>query len=124
VTIDHIEIFVRDGSRSRAFYDRALKPLGIEVKLTVGGKVQALGYGVDRPFFWVTPSQTPTGPLHVAFTAKSRTLVDAFHAAGVAAGGCDNGGPGLRPHYHTHYYGAFVLDPDGHNIEVVNHNRG
>jgi catechol 2,3-dioxygenase-like lactoylglutathione lyase family enzyme len=119
--IDHIEVFVSDGARSRAFYDRALKPLGIEVRRTVGTRVQALGYGTDRPFFWVTPSQSPTGPLHVAFTVQTRALVDAFHAAGLAAGGRDNGSPGPRPHYHPNYYGAYVLDPDGHNIEAVCH---
>ena len=119
--IDHIEVWVSDGPRAKAFYDRALAPLGIEVKMTVGTTVQALGYGADRPFFWVTPSQTPTGPLHVAFAVESRALVDAFHAAALAAGGRDNGGPGLRPHYHPSYYGAFVFDPDGHNIEAVCH---
>lgn len=119
--IDHIEIFVRDGLRARAFYDAALKPLGIEVKLVVGTRVQALGYGKDRPFFWVTPGATPTGPLHVAFAAPTRALVDAFHAAALAAGGRDNGRPGLRPHYHRDYYGAFVLDPDGRNVEAVCH---
>ena len=117
--IDHIEIFVSDGARARAFYDRALAPLGIVVKLVVGTRVQALGYGVDRPFFWVTPAPALTGPLHVAFTAPTRAVVDAFHAAALAAGGRDNGQPGLRPHYHPNYYGAFVLDPDGHNLEAV-----
>ena len=120
--IDHIEIFVSDGGRARAFYDAALAPLGIKVVFVVGTKVQALGYGADRPFFWVTPNpQGLTGPLHVAFTASTRAQVDAFHAAALAAGGRDNGAPGLRPHYHPNYYGAFVLDPDGHNIEAVCH---
>ena len=119
--IDHIELFVSDGAKSRAFYDGALAPLGIKVVMAVGAKVQALGYGTDRPFFWVTPSPKTTGPLHVAFTVESRALVDAFHAAALAAGGRDNGGPGLRPHYHPNYYGAFVFDPDGHNIEAVCH---
>jgi catechol 2,3-dioxygenase-like lactoylglutathione lyase family enzyme len=119
--IDHIELFVSDGARSRSFYDGALAPLGIKVVMAVGTKVQALGYGVDRPFFWVTPSPNLTGPLHVAFTAENRAQVDAFHAAALAAGGRDNGGPGLRPHYHPNYYGAFVFDPDGHNIEAVCH---
>ena len=119
--IDHIEIFVSDGPRARAFYDAALAPLGIKLLLTVGTQVQALGYGDTRPFFWVTPSPRLTGPLHVAFTAPTRALVDAFHAAALAAGGRDNGGPGLRPQYHPNYYGAFVFDPDGHNVEAVCH---
>jgi catechol 2,3-dioxygenase-like lactoylglutathione lyase family enzyme len=121
--IDHIEIFVSNGANSRAFYDQALRPLGIEVKREVGAGIKALGYGDDArgPFFWVTPIGPPTGRLHVAFTAGTRAQVDAFHLAGLAAGGRDNGGPGLRPLYHPNYYGAFVLDPDGHNIEAVCH---
>ena len=117
--LDHIEIFVSDASRSRAFYDNALKPLGLAVVRAVGTTVAALGYGFDTPFFWVTPSVTRTGPLHVAFAARTREMVDAFHAAGIAAGGQDNGAPGLREYYAPNYYGAYVLDPDGHNIEAV-----
>jgi predicted lactoylglutathione lyase len=80
-----------------------------------------LGFGEDqKPFFWIGTGKIK-GPVHVAFLAKNREVVDQFHAAAVKAGGKDNGAPGLRPHYHQHYYGAFVLDPDGNNIEAVCH---
>ena len=81
-----------------------------------------MGFGAgQKPFFWIGDGESPSGPLHVAFTAGSRAAVDAFYAAALRAGGKDNGPPGLRPHYHANYYGAFVLDPDGHNIEAVCH---
>ena len=79
------------------------------------------GYGDNRPWFWLAEQDATKGKLHIALRAKSRADVDAFHAAALAAGGQDNGAPGLRPHYHPNYYGAFVLDPDGHNIEAVCH---
>lgn len=123
--IDHIGITVSDFEASKAFYDQAMAPLGasllymVPAEYTGGSKVG--GYGRDRPVFWLHEA-TPTGPgRHYAFTARSRAEVDAFHAAAIAAGGKDNGSPGLRPHYHPDYYGAFVFDPDGNNVEAVCH---
>ena len=118
--LDHVTIGVSDIARSTAFYDRALRPLGIE-RLYAEGQAFA-GYGAGRKaFFWIgliAAAQTST---HVAFTAEDRQTVQQFYRAALAAGGRDNGEPGLRPHYHESYYGAFVLDPDGHNIEAVCH---
>ena len=115
-----------DGAKSRTFYERALAPLGYAVLTEVpteftGGKL-VLGFGVaPKPDFW-TISGTPNEPrIHVAFRAESREQVDAFYRAALEAGGRDNGPPGPRPHYHQAYYGAFVLDPDGHNVEAVFH---
>lgn len=123
--LDHIGLAVRDLAASRAFYDPTLAAIGMKVLHTVGAELtggsEVLGYGEHRPVFWLNQAAAPTGPLHVAFTVASRDRVDAFHAAGLAAGGVDNGGPGIRAHYHPTYYGAFVLDPDGHNIEAVCH---
>jgi catechol 2,3-dioxygenase-like lactoylglutathione lyase family enzyme len=124
--LDHIGFPVSDLARAAAFYDRALAPLGIarqmEVSTEMSGAEAHIGYGIpDRPFFWISSGGTLGRGLHVAFAAWNRGLVDAFHAAALAAGGRDNGPPGLRPHYHADYYGAFVLDPDGHNIEAVCH---
>lgn len=127
--LDHIGFPVTDIVRARAFYDAALAPLGLgivmELPAGVAGPEAHLGYGVAaKPFFWISGGGcAPAIRLHVAFTAESRAVVDAFHAAALAAGGIDNGAPGLRPHYHPSYYGAFVLDPDGHNIEAVCHRR-
>jgi catechol 2,3-dioxygenase-like lactoylglutathione lyase family enzyme len=116
--LDHVTIGVGDIERSKGFYDQALRPLGIE-RLYGDGKTFA-GYGADRKaFFWIglrNGSQTST---HVAFMARDRETVEQFHRTALAAGGRDNGPPGLRPHYDKDYYGAFVLDPDGHNIEAV-----
>ncbi|KRW93976.1 VOC family protein [Paracoccus sp. PXZ] len=125
--IDHIGFPVSDLDRSRAFYDRALAPLGVELLMEVteemtGGHGAHLGYGRDgKPFFWIGSGQPAGAGTHVAFAAPDRATVDAFHAAALAAGGRDNGAPGLRPEYHPGYYGAFVLDPDGNNIEAVHH---
>lgn len=125
--IDHIGFPVADLARAREFYDRALAPLGISVLLEVteemtGGHGAHLGYGRDgKPFFWIGSGAPATGTCHVALTAPDRAAVDAFHRAALAAGGRDNGAPGLRPHYHPGYYGAFALDPDGNNIEAVHH---
>lgn len=123
--IDHISFGVSDFAKSTAFYSSALAPLGMtrlfDVPMEHTGGVNVTGYGQDRPIFWIAEEKTTTGMLHVAFTAMSRDAVDAFYAAALAAGGTDNGAPGLRPHYHADYYGAFVLDPDGHNIEAVCH---
>lgn len=116
--LDHVTLGVSVLPRSIGFYDRALRPLGIE-RLAGDGHNFA-GYGADRrAFFWLGERDNIVNGTHVAFTAPDRATVDAFHAAALAAGGRDNGPPGLRPQYHRDYYGAFVLDPDGHNIEAV-----
>lgn len=129
--LDHVGIPVSDFARAKAFYAQALAPLGIglvmEVTAEQTGHGSAAGFGSDgKPYFWFGDDGAPPPGLHshVAFVADSRAGVDAFHAAALAAGGRDNGAPGLRPHYHEHYYGAFVLDPDGHNIEAVCHLPG
>ncbi|WP_333574343.1 VOC family protein [Sphingomonas sp.] len=124
--IDHIGITTADLDAARRFYAAALAPLGIgleaEVTAEQTGGYQGLGFGHDgKPFFWVGSGGAAAGPMHIAFTAASRAEVDAFHAAALAIGGTDNGAPGLRPHYHPHYYGAFVLGPDGVNVEAVCH---
>lgn len=123
--IDHITVGVADFAKSTEFYDRALAPLGIkqlfEVPADVSGGVRVTGYGEDRPRFWLAEENATSGLLHIAFEAKTRSDVDAFYSAAVAAGGTDNGAPGLRPHYHPSYYAAFVIDPNGHNIEAVCH---
>jgi catechol 2,3-dioxygenase-like lactoylglutathione lyase family enzyme len=122
--LDHLGFGVSNYACSRVFYEKALAPLGIGVVMEVTpeqtGGHSAAGFGKDRkPFFWVAPGVV--GPMHVAFAGQTREEVDAFYRAAIAAGGKDNGAPGLRPHYHPNYYGAFVLDPDGHNIEAVCH---
>jgi catechol 2,3-dioxygenase-like lactoylglutathione lyase family enzyme len=118
--LDHVTIGVTDFDRARDFYDRALQPLGI-ARLYADGD-GAAGYGVrPKAFFWISLKQLPQTGTHVAFSALDRATVDRFHAAAIAAGGRDNGPPGMRPHYHANYYGAFVLDPDGHNVEAVCH---
>lgn len=126
--LDHIGLAVSDLQRSKAFYAEALAPLGIallfEVTAEQTGSGDACGFGRDRPQFWIGTGESLKGGLHVAFTAADRKTVDAFYAAALAAGGRDNGAPGLRPEYHDDYYGAFVLDPDGHNIEAVCHAPG
>jgi catechol 2,3-dioxygenase-like lactoylglutathione lyase family enzyme len=124
--IDHIGMPVGDIARSTAFYLKALSPLGIAIVMEVSaeqtGHGAAVGFGADfKPFFWIGEGERSSGPIHVAFVTPSREAVDAFYRAGLAAGGKDNGPPGLRPHYHANYYGAFVLDPDGNNIEAVCH---
>lgn len=126
--LDHVGILVADWDKSKAFYDAAFAPLGItllnQVPVEFTGGVKVGGYGRTKPDYWLTES-AQTGPgRHYAFAANSRAQVDAFHAAAMAAGGTDNGAPGLRPHYHENYYGAFVIDPDGNNIEAVCHAPG
>jgi catechol 2,3-dioxygenase-like lactoylglutathione lyase family enzyme len=116
--IDHIKLFVSDVERSETFYEQALRPLGYRVLLRPVPVV--VGMGRDFPDFWLAATEGPT-TAHVAFRADNRRLVDAFHDAALAAGGRDNGAPGLRPHYHETYYGAFILDPDGNNVEAVCH---
>jgi catechol 2,3-dioxygenase-like lactoylglutathione lyase family enzyme len=116
--IDHVVIGVADVPASRAFYERALLPLGVTVVLDLPGYV---GFGDHAmPWFFIA-AREPTRLVHVAFSAPDRATVDAFHAAALDAGGVDNGAPGPRPIYHPHYYGAFVFDPDGNNIEAVCH---
>jgi catechol 2,3-dioxygenase-like lactoylglutathione lyase family enzyme len=126
--LDHITLVVSDYPRSRAFYEKALAPLEIKVVRDFG-EVCGFGRGA-KPEFWIgkgpasfqTPEQLRViTPTHVAFVARSREEVDAFHRAALAAGGKDFGAPGLRTHYHPNYYGAFVLDPDGHDVEAVFH---
>jgi catechol 2,3-dioxygenase-like lactoylglutathione lyase family enzyme len=114
---DHVKLPVRDLARSRAFYERALQPLGVRVVQTSQGPGFALG---DQDF-WIMEQEVAAGSVHLAFAAADRETVDAFHAAGLEAGGVDNGRPGLRPHYHSGYYAAYVLDPDGNNVEAVSH---
>jgi catechol 2,3-dioxygenase-like lactoylglutathione lyase family enzyme len=117
--IDHFKLMVRDVERSRAFYEQALEPLGYRVMLEPAPGV--VGMGADRPDLWLALHPEARTIAHVAFRAETTAQVDAFHAAAMAAGGRDNGAPGLRPHYHPAYYGAFVLDPDGNNVEAVCH---
>jgi catechol 2,3-dioxygenase-like lactoylglutathione lyase family enzyme len=124
--LDHVGIPVSDYARSKAFYLKAFEPLGyglvMEVTAEQTGTGDGAGFGPQgRPQFWIGTGKPIQGQVHFAFTAKDRAAVRAFHAAALAAGAKDNGAPGLRPHYHQHYYGAFVLDPDGHNIEAVCH---
>jgi catechol 2,3-dioxygenase-like lactoylglutathione lyase family enzyme len=119
--LDHVGFAVSDYERSKAFYAEALAPLGLT--LLMEPVAQAAGFGKDgKPFFWIeSHGGAVTGRLHIAFAAADRATVDAFHAAALAAGATDNGAPGKREIYHPHYYGAYVLDPDGHNIEAVCH---
>ena len=116
---DHVGFGVADFARSRAFYTAALAPLGIGV-LEEGEGWAMLGRG-GKPQFWFGAQGTPPGRIHLAFAAAGRAQVRAFHAAALAAGGRDNGGPGLRLQYAPDYYGAFVISPDDHNVEAVCH---
>jgi catechol 2,3-dioxygenase-like lactoylglutathione lyase family enzyme len=125
--IDHIGFPVSDYARAKAFYTKALAPLGYGLVMEVDAQqnpsgAPAAGFGIGgKPDFWIGGEGGLQKPLHVALVSQDRAGVDAFHKAALAAGGKDNGAPGLRPHYHANYYGAFVLDPDGHNIEAVCH---
>jgi len=117
--IDHTGVSVGDLATSTEFYERALAPLGYELMMQGDGYA---GLGVPpKPDFWLGQGEPTTPRVHIAFRAESHAAVDAFYRAALAAGGRDNGAPGLRPQYHANYYGAFVLDPDGHNIEAVCH---
>lgn len=120
--IDHIGFPVSDFARSKAFYTAALAPLKL-VSVTLGDDGAGFGYP-GRPQFWIGAGKPLSGRLHVAFVADDRAAVQAFHVAALKAGGTDNGAPGLRPEYHASYYAAFVLDPDGHNVEAVCHFPG
>ncbi len=123
--LDHIGLVVSDLAASLAFYDQALAPLGIGRVMRFDGpdgQPMFVGYGTGRkPFFWLHAGPAASGPMHVAFAAADHAAVDRFHAAALAAGGRDNGAPGIRAEYHPTYYGAFVLDPDGNNVEAVDH---
>lgn len=117
--IDHLGITVSDHTRCKAFFSAALAPLDIVLIVEVAGWA---GYGRGgKPEFWFGPGDVPQRPLHLAFVADNRAAVRAFHAAALAAGATDNGPPGIREIYHPHYYGAFVIGPDGHNVEAVCH---
>jgi len=117
--LDHVIINVSDFDGSRAFYTQALEPLGVGVVMEFG---QMCGFGEDgKPYLWIAERDEPSAPVHVALAAPDHDAVDAFHRAALAAGGTENGEPGMRPHYHQNYYGAFVLDADGNNIEAVCH---
>lgn len=130
MVIDHVGFAVSNIERSRAFYQAALEPLGLSVQMEAtpeqtesGGN--AVGFGMDgNPVFWIADNERVGEGTHIALTAGSRAEVDAFHQAALAAGGRDHGAPGLRPHYGPNYYAAFVLDPDGLNIEAVCHAPG
>ena len=116
--LDHVTVGVSDIERSRKFYDSALRPLGI-ARLYGDGERFA-GYGIaSKAFFWIGIRDRPQTGAHIAFAADDHATVKRFYDEAIAAGGKDNGSPGLRPHYDPDYYGAFVLDPDGHNIEAV-----
>jgi catechol 2,3-dioxygenase-like lactoylglutathione lyase family enzyme len=126
--LDHISLGTADLARSMAFYEAALAPLAIKrliERSDDAGRIRLAGYGDQHfPYFWLGRDEAVAGRLHIAFRAPSRSAVDAFHTAALAAGGRDNGAPGLRPEYHSGYYGAFVLDPDGCNVEAVHHTFG
>ena len=124
--LDHIGLAVTDLARSRAFYEAALAPLGITVLQVIDGAETESGgtavmMGDSEPFFVFADNEQPGEGTHVAFRAESRAQVDGFYEAAMAAGGKDNGAPGIRAHYHPTYYAAFVHDPDGINVEVVCH---
>ena len=124
--IDHIGFPVKDYARSRAFYAATLAPLGfvpvMDVTREQTGGYEGTGFGpAGRPQFWIGTGPAGGGSMHIAFVAPTRAAVDEFYRAALAAGARDNGAPGLRPHYHANYYGAFVFDLDGHNIEAVCH---
>ena len=120
--LDHVAIRVSDFEQSKRFYAEALSPLGYE--LLMEPSVSAAGFGRQgKPEFWIGQGD-PGQPVHIAFAASDRASVDAFHEEALAAGGRNNGGPGLRPEYHQSYYAAYVFDPDGNNIEAVCHEPG
>ncbi|MGO9961566.1 MAG: VOC family protein [Solirubrobacteraceae bacterium] len=122
--IDHVKIGVSDLAASRDFYRRALTPLGFAEIGPWRTGTEEVAFGLEDADDFAISTAYPSGAsVHVAFAADRREQVDAFHAAALAAGGRDNGAPGLRPEYSADYYAAFVLDPDGHNIEAVHHGR-
>jgi catechol 2,3-dioxygenase-like lactoylglutathione lyase family enzyme len=117
--IDHLTLTVRDYARSKEFYQRVLGALGYGLVMELEDRC-AFG-PPHRPIFWITPGDAATNPMHLAFEAKRRADVDAFHAAALEAGAEDRGAPGIRAHYHPTYYAGFVFDPDGHPVEAVTH---
>ena len=117
--LDHIGFQVSDFAKTKAFLLAALEPLDIGI-VSEGTGWAMVGRG-GKPQFWFGAFGPPPGPIHIAFAAANREQVRRFHAAALAAGGKDNGAPGLRPNYHPDYYGAFVIGPDGHNVEAVCH---
>ncbi|MES2320585.1 MAG: VOC family protein [Pseudomonadota bacterium] len=124
--IDHTGISVSNFEKSKAFYSAALAPIGytmlMHIPASVTGHTDVAGFGESpKPDFWISEGVATTPPVHVAFRVASRAIVDAFYKAAIEAGGVDNGSPGIRAHYHPNYYGAFVRDPDGQNIEAVCH---
>ncbi|MBV8124157.1 MAG: VOC family protein [Burkholderiaceae bacterium] len=123
--IDHLSLVVRDYAKSKAFYLAALAPTGhsrlVELPALKGDLPSAGFCHADGSDLWISQGPAITAPIHIAFRVPRRADVDSFYQAAIEAGGIDNGAPGLRPHYHAHYYGAFVLDPDGNNIEAVCH---
>jgi catechol 2,3-dioxygenase-like lactoylglutathione lyase family enzyme len=120
--IDHVGLKVSDFDRAKAFYQAALATLGIELLADFAfERERVAGFGKDQPTFWISNGKLTRGETHVAFTARSRAEVNAFYSVATSMGGRDNGAPGIRAQYHPDYYGAFVLDPDGHNIEAVCH---
>lgn len=126
IAIDHIGLSVSDFARAKAFYSTALKPLRIGVLMEFGtdvtGDHPVAGLGADgKAFLWIFAGGKTSPHAHVAIRAENRKQVDEFYKAALAAGGKDNGAPGLRPHYHQHYYAAFVFDADGNNLEAVCH---
>lgn len=130
-TLDHVGVTVTDFAKSLAFYEQALAPLGIKVVMKVGkemtgGQYEGAGFGKEqKPDFWIgaggDKKPAAANAYHLCFAASSRAEVDAFYKAAMAAGAKDNGAPGVRAHYHPNYYGAFVFDLDGHNVEAVTH---
>ena len=126
ITLDHVGFAVADYERSKAFYEKALAPLGLKLFMELSGA--SAGFGKDDGdgvvFFIDAHGEPVRGRLHIALRAESRPQVDAFHAAAIEAGGTDNGAPGVRATYHADYYGGYVLDPDGNNIEAVCHQPG
>jgi catechol 2,3-dioxygenase-like lactoylglutathione lyase family enzyme len=119
--LDHVGFGVSDYARSKAFYEPALAALGVTLVMEPADGIGGFG-DAGKPYFWIdTRGTAAERAVHVAFAAADRATVDAFHAAALAAGGTDNGAPGVRPVYHPHYYSAYVLDPDGNNIEAVCH---
>lgn len=123
--IDHMGIHTTNYPACKTFYDAVFAALGgsmlMQVPMEHTGGVHVVGYGREQPQFWVHEGKAAGHGSHYAFSARSRAEVDAFYKAAIANGGKDNGGPGVRPHYHQHYYGAFVFDPDGNNVEAVCH---
>ena len=121
--IDHVSLSVADFATMVAFYERALAPLGVKTLMRLGkdvtGYADLAGLGREKPFLWIADGGKAEPHIHLAMRADSHAEVDAFYQAALAAGGRDNGAPGLREHYHPNYYAAFVIDPDGHKLEAV-----